>query len=251
MSIVASRAKLIVPGAALTATVLTLALAAPGAGAQPFAPARGGMALAARNGDNGTVKIHNSTTSVTDPRNEPHVCVFYLDAFGFDPAQSVSWLIKSWPPTGDRAVVASGALALDSNGDGHTGDMTLQERALQAVLELRRRTWLRQAEGVLGGVRRPHPDPDPQPDAERLADAERVAESQPDAERLADAERVAESQPELASRPARSGTDAGGGDPSRDGLKYWELTAAGSCAAGSRASAATPCASSEAGWLCR
>lgn len=128
MSTVASRAKLIVPAgaAALTVTVLTLALAVPGAGAQSIAPARGGTALAARNGDNGTVKIHNSTTPVTDPRNEPHVCVFYLDAFGFDPGQSVSWQIKSWPPTGDRAVVASGALALDSSGDGHTGDMTLQ-----------------------------------------------------------------------------------------------------------------------------
>ena len=120
MSAVASRAKLIVPaGAALTATVLTVALAAPGAGAQS-------IALGARNGDNGTVKIHNSTTPVTDPRNEPHVCVFYLDALGFDPGQSVSWQIKSWPPTGSRAVVASGALALDSAGSGHTGDMSLQ-----------------------------------------------------------------------------------------------------------------------------
>ena len=40
----------------------------------------------------------------SDPRNEPHVCIFYLDAFGFDPDQSVSWRIKSWPPAGDRAV---------------------------------------------------------------------------------------------------------------------------------------------------
>ena len=127
MSRVASRAKIIVPaGAALAAAVLTLALAAPGAGAQPIAPAHGGKAPAARNGDNGTVKIHNSTTPVTDRRNEPHVCVFYLDAFGFDPGQSVSWQIKSWPPTGDRTVVASGALMLDSSGNGHTGDMTLQ-----------------------------------------------------------------------------------------------------------------------------
>ena len=85
-----------------------------------------GKPPATRNGDNGTVKIHRSTTPVTDPRNQPHVCVFYLDAFGFDAAQSVSWQIKSWPPTGDRTVVASGGLALDSNGDGHTGDMTLQ-----------------------------------------------------------------------------------------------------------------------------
>ena len=42
MSIVASRAKLIVPaGAAFTATVLTLALVVPGAAAQPISPAGG------------------------------------------------------------------------------------------------------------------------------------------------------------------------------------------------------------------
>jgi hypothetical protein len=89
-------------------------------------PAAGGAnAAAASKGDNGTVKIHRSTTPVTDPRNEPHVCIFYLDAFGFDPGQSVSWQIKSWPPTGDRSVVSSGVLALDGNGAGFTGDMTL------------------------------------------------------------------------------------------------------------------------------
>jgi hypothetical protein len=121
VTIVQRRANLtILAGVVVLVTGLTLAFAAPGAGAQPVGPAHG------HSGDNGTVKIHNSTTPVTDPRNEPHVCVFYLDAFGFDPGQSVSWQIESWPPTGDRAVVASGALALDSNGDGHTGDMTLQ-----------------------------------------------------------------------------------------------------------------------------
>src|SRR5215831_10949985 len=87
----------------------------------------GGGVLAAKNGDNGTVKIHRSTTPVADPRNQPHVCSFYLDAFGFDPAQSVSWQIKSWPPTGDRTVAASGVLSLDSTGAGHTGDMTLPD----------------------------------------------------------------------------------------------------------------------------
>jgi hypothetical protein len=112
---VARRANLaILLGAVLLATVLTVAFAVPGAGAQP-------------KGDNGTVKIHRSTTPVTDRRNQPHVCVFYLDAFGFDPGQSVSWQIKSWPPTGDRSVVTSGALALDSKGGGRTGDMTLQD----------------------------------------------------------------------------------------------------------------------------
>jgi hypothetical protein len=80
---------------------------------------------AAKNGNNGTVKVHRSTTPVTDRRNEPHVCVFYLDAFGFDPGQSVSWQIKSWPPTGDRTVSSSGFLALDSSGDGRTSDMAL------------------------------------------------------------------------------------------------------------------------------
>jgi hypothetical protein len=85
----------------------------------------GQAATSAKGGDNGTVKVHNSTTPVTDPRDEPHVCVFYLDAFGFDPGQSVSWQIESWPPTGNRTVVASGVQALDSTGDGHTGDMTL------------------------------------------------------------------------------------------------------------------------------
>jgi hypothetical protein len=120
------RANLTIPvGAAIAATGLTLALAAPSAGAQPTGPMGHGKAPAARNGDNGTVKIHKSTTSVTDPRNEPHVCVFYLDAFGFDPAQSVTWQIQSWPPTGDRTVVDQGMLTLDSNGDGRTSDQTL------------------------------------------------------------------------------------------------------------------------------
>jgi hypothetical protein len=110
-------------GVTLVTIALTLAFAGPRAGAAPTAG--GGKAPAARNGDNGTVKIHRSTTPVSDPRNEPHVCIFYLDAFGFDPGQSVSWQIKSWPPTGDRSVVSSGALALDGNGGGFTSNMTL------------------------------------------------------------------------------------------------------------------------------
>ena len=115
----------VVVGATLVTAVLTLAFAGPHAGA---APAAGGAKTPAPvPGDNGTVKIHNSTTPVTDPRNEPHVCVFYLDAFGFDPGQSVSWQIKSWPPTGDRSVVSSGALALDGGGAGFTSDMTLPD----------------------------------------------------------------------------------------------------------------------------
>ncbi|HEX7268385.1 MAG TPA: hypothetical protein VF256_13280 [Streptosporangiaceae bacterium] len=110
-------------GVTMVAVVVTLAFAGPRAGAAPAAG--GGKAAAASKGDNGTVKIHRSTTPVTDPRNEPHVCIFYLDAFGFDAGQSVSWQIKSWPPTGDRSVVSSGTLALDGSGAGFTDDMTL------------------------------------------------------------------------------------------------------------------------------
>jgi hypothetical protein len=124
-------------GATLIATGVTLVVAGPSIGAALPAPQPGpaiathapasGNAHASRNGDNGTVKIHRSTTAVTDPRNEPHVCVFYLDAFGFDAGQVVSWMIKSWPPTGDRTVVAQGGITLDSNGDGRTDDMTLPD----------------------------------------------------------------------------------------------------------------------------
>jgi hypothetical protein len=126
VSLVSRRANFtFVAGAALV-TSITFALAAPGASARPAAAPPGhGKAPAAVNGDNGTVKIHNSSTPVTDRRNEPHVCVFYLDAFGFDPGQSVSWQIKSWPPTGDRAVVDQGTLTLDSAGDGRTSDQAL------------------------------------------------------------------------------------------------------------------------------
>jgi hypothetical protein len=127
VSLVSRRANFtVVAGAAVVTTRNTIALGAPGAGARPVAaPPSHGKAPAAVNGDNGTVKIHNSSTPVTDRRNEPHVCAFYLDAFGFDPGQSVSWQIKSWPPTGDRAVVDQGTLTLDSAGDGRTSDQAL------------------------------------------------------------------------------------------------------------------------------
>jgi hypothetical protein len=118
-----------------TSAGLIVALAGPSAAQLPHyataahgtvngAAHKSGSSTAAK-GDNGTVKIHRSTTPVTDRRNQPHVCVFYLDAFGFDPAQSVSWQIKSWPPTGNRTVVLSGTLTMDSSGNGHTGDLTL------------------------------------------------------------------------------------------------------------------------------
>lgn len=78
-------------------------------------------------GDNGTVKVHRSTTSAGDPRNEPHVCDFYLVGFHFDPGQQVSWLIRSWPPTGDRSEVLHGTLTLGQDGHGRTDDLKLPD----------------------------------------------------------------------------------------------------------------------------
>jgi hypothetical protein len=79
-------------------------------------------------GDNGTVKIHRTTTPADDPRNEPHVCGFYLVGFGFDPGQPIVWRIVGWAPTGDRRRVAgAGTLVLDANGHGRTADLSLAD----------------------------------------------------------------------------------------------------------------------------
>jgi len=71
------------------------------------------------------VKIHQSTTPVDDERNDPKVCVFYLDAFHFDTVQRVTWTISQQPPTG-RARVSAGKIVLH-HGTGHTSDMTLPD----------------------------------------------------------------------------------------------------------------------------
>lgn len=75
-------------------------------------------AFAKAPGDNGDVKVHRTTTAVSDERDDPMVCRFYLDAFQFDTIQQVSWSISQQPPTG-RKKVLSGTLAL-ANGTGHT-----------------------------------------------------------------------------------------------------------------------------------
>ncbi|MEV3990320.1 hypothetical protein AB0J57_15575 [Streptomyces sp. NPDC049837] len=89
-----------------------------------FAPS----ALATK-GDNGTVKIHDASTGEELHKNEPHVCTFYLDAFGFDAGQQVEWHIESWAPTADvkGETVESGSLTLDGSGHGRTDDLTLPD----------------------------------------------------------------------------------------------------------------------------
>ncbi len=102
------------------------ALSAVAAAALLSAPA---SAHATAPGDNGTVKIHDSSTGEELRKNEPHVCEFYLDAFGFDSVQQVSWHIEAWAPTAavKGETVKSGAITLDGEGHGRTADMTLPD----------------------------------------------------------------------------------------------------------------------------
>lgn len=102
-------------GAMVTAAALSL-LAAP-------------SALATSHGDNGTVKIHDAKTGEELRKNEPHVCNFYLDAFGFDDGQQVEWRIEAWAPTADvkGELVKSGSLTLDVDGHERSEDLTLPD----------------------------------------------------------------------------------------------------------------------------
>jgi hypothetical protein len=90
------------------------------AGAVPLAP-----------GDNGTVKIHTAPydnvkrTPYGDPRDEPKVCKFYIDAANFDPGQEITWNIVTQPPVTNGATL-SGELLLPT-GAGHTLDYTLPD----------------------------------------------------------------------------------------------------------------------------
>ena len=87
------------------------------------------FAVPAAPGDNGTVKIHDARTGEELRRNEPHVCTFYLDAFGFDGVQRVDWHIEAWAPTASvkGGTVKSGALTLDAGGHGRTEDLSLPD----------------------------------------------------------------------------------------------------------------------------
>ncbi|MFG2128557.1 LPXTG cell wall anchor domain-containing protein [Streptomyces sp. NPDC048751] len=80
-------------------------------------------------GDNGTVKIHDASTGEELRRNDPHVCAFYLDAFGFDGGQQVVWHIEAWAPTAvvQGETVKAGAITLDGGGHGRTADLSLPD----------------------------------------------------------------------------------------------------------------------------
>jgi LPXTG-motif cell wall-anchored protein len=106
----------------LTATGALLAAAALSLTAAP-------AALATPPGDNGTVKIHDAKTGEELRKNEPKVCTFYLDAFGFDAGQQVDWHIEAWANNEAEkgTTVKSGSLTLDADGHERTTDMTLPD----------------------------------------------------------------------------------------------------------------------------
>ncbi|MFF4344580.1 hypothetical protein ACFY00_32225 [Kitasatospora sp. NPDC001540] len=76
-------------------------------------------------GDNGDVKIHDSTTAADSQNDDPKVCKFYLDGLNFDAGQSVTWHIDQQPPTGN-AQVLSGVLVMPT-GTARTTDQSLPD----------------------------------------------------------------------------------------------------------------------------
>ena len=88
-------------------------------------------------GNNGTVKIHAAGTNADDPRTEPHPCVFYIAGFGFDPAATGTYAIRSWPPSDPAGVlVAQGAWGpADGSGDWQTELMNLPDGHYKLFVE--------------------------------------------------------------------------------------------------------------------
>ncbi|WP_406381713.1 LPXTG cell wall anchor domain-containing protein [Streptomyces sp. NBC_01618] len=86
-------------------------------------------AYATAPGDNGTVKIHDAATGEELRKNEPHVCTFYLDAFGFDAGQNANWRIEAWAPTAHvkGEIVKTGSLTLDGKGHLRSEDQSLPD----------------------------------------------------------------------------------------------------------------------------
>ncbi|MFF0463048.1 hypothetical protein [Streptomyces mexicanus] len=109
--------------------IRTGALTAGVSAALVIAPVAHAASHDSRPGDNGTVKIHDAKTGEELRRNEPHVCTFYLDAFGFDAGQAVHWHIEAWAPTAKvkGETVKSGDITLNADGHGRTEDLSLPD----------------------------------------------------------------------------------------------------------------------------
>ena len=101
------RARLAWLGSAL---VLLGLIVAPGVGAATAAPP----------GNNGDVKVNAADDRYGGPENDPHVCTFFLSFDNFDPGQTGSWGIESWPPAGNGATVLWGSYVADAGGSYRT-----------------------------------------------------------------------------------------------------------------------------------
>ncbi|MFE6865855.1 LPXTG cell wall anchor domain-containing protein [Kitasatospora sp. NPDC057692] len=99
--------------------VAALLLSAPAAEATA-----GGQAA---KGNNGTVKIHDSSTGEEPKNNEPKVCTFYLDSFGFDAGQDVVWMIAQMHTGGKETAVVYGDIPVDGKGHVRTVDINLPD----------------------------------------------------------------------------------------------------------------------------
>ncbi|MFF0475784.1 hypothetical protein [Streptomyces sp. NPDC004284] len=80
-------------------------------------------------GDDGDVKVHQSTTADTNPVNEPRVdCPFRLAALNFDGLPSITYSIfpqPGQPGNQDQPVLGPTSVPLNSNGDGAAGPLSL------------------------------------------------------------------------------------------------------------------------------
>ncbi|MEV5973246.1 hypothetical protein [Streptomyces sp. NPDC051921] len=94
----------------LSATVTALALGSVALAGAPTA--------VAAPGDNGDIKVHDSSTDDTSQNNDPKVCRFSLAAFNFDTLQEVDWEITPQPPKADSPTL-SGHIVLNA-GSGRT-----------------------------------------------------------------------------------------------------------------------------------
>ncbi|RKT08888.1 LPXTG-motif cell wall-anchored protein [Streptomyces sp. 1114.5] len=103
-------------------TAAALMLLAPAAHAAAGGGGKGGAP-----GNNGTVKIHDAATGQEDVRNEPKVCTFYLDSFGFDANQDVIWAITTVGGGPKEKLVAYGDLPVDGKGHVRTEDIHLPD----------------------------------------------------------------------------------------------------------------------------
>ena len=77
-------------------------------------------------GNAGTVKVHDATTGLEAVGNDPWVCAFWV-GFYSDGAEVGTWELRSWAPTGDGSVAASGTYDTSAEGVDATSTLTFAD----------------------------------------------------------------------------------------------------------------------------